>query len=87
MSARSPPRSPGGPRTSTPSCWPPSGTGPLAGAGAGVGREDDVLRWLVLLDLFDEIGVELLDWFVLGPGSEVQSLRAHTGLPSLWRGT
>ncbi len=57
------------------------------GAGAGEGREDDVLRWLVLLDLFDEIGVELLEWFVVGPGSEVQSLRAHTGLPSLWRGT
>ena len=60
---------------------------PAAGAGPGVGLDDDVVRWLVLLDLFDEIGVELLDWFVLGPGSEVLSLRAHTGLPPLWRAT
>ena len=29
-------------------------------------RDDDVARWLVLLDLFDEVGVELLDWFVVG---------------------
>jgi hypothetical protein len=51
------------------------------------GPEDDVARWRALLELFDEVGVELLDWFVIRPGVRVLSLRAFTGMPSQWRGT
>ena len=40
---------------------------------------DDVDRWLELLDVFGGVGVDLLDWFVLGHG-EAASLRALTGL-------
>jgi hypothetical protein len=50
------------------------------------GRErarDDVDRLLELLELFDGVGVELLDWFVLAGGAAA-SLRALTGLPSSW---
>ncbi len=61
--------------------------GPAADAGAGLEPQEDVGRWLVLLDLFDELGVELLDWFVLGSAPEVRSLRAHTGMLSPWRGS
>ena len=42
---------------------------------------DDVDRWLELLDVFDGVGVELLDWFVLGH-EDAASLRALTGLPA-----
>ena len=31
----------------------------------------DVARWRTLLELFDEVAVELLDWFVVGPGPRV----------------
>jgi hypothetical protein len=45
----------------------------------------DVDRWLDLLEVFDEVGVELLDWFVVvGDGAE--SLRTLTGMPQLWPG-
>ena len=45
----------------------------------------DVDRWLELLDLFDEVGVDLLDWFVVD-GRRADSLREIAGMPSLWRG-
>jgi hypothetical protein len=40
-------------------------------------------RLLELLELFDGVGVELVDWFVLAGGTAA-SLRALTGLPSSW---
>jgi hypothetical protein len=54
-------------------------------AGAHIG--DDAARWWALLELFDEVGVELLDWFIVGPGARVTSLRTRTRMPSQWRGT
>ncbi len=47
-------------------------------------RRDDLDRWLELLDLFDDIGVELLDWYVVA-GGQSMSLRSATGMPTLWR--
>jgi hypothetical protein len=42
-------------------------------------------RGLELLELFEEGGLELLDWFVIGPDGP-SSLREQSGLPLLWRG-
>jgi hypothetical protein len=53
---------------------------------AGARPENDVARWRALLELFDDVGVELLDWFVLAPGAPVVSLRTFTGMSSQWRG-
>ena len=61
--------------------------GPAGCTPASAGLGDDVARWRALLELFDEVGVELLDWFVVGPGARVTSLRTRTRMPSLWRGT
>jgi len=49
------------------------------------GHRGDVDRWLELLDLFDDVGVELLDWFVV-VGERAESLRTLTGMPPLWPG-
>jgi hypothetical protein len=54
---------------------------------AGARPEDDVARWRALVELFDEVGIELLDWFVLAAGAPVVSLRTFTGMPSQWHGT
>jgi hypothetical protein len=43
----------------------------------------DLDRWLELLDAFDEVGVELIDWFTIG--DDVTSLRRAVGMPLLWR--
>jgi hypothetical protein len=61
--------------------------GPTGRTAAGARIRDDVARWRALLGLFDEVGVDLLDWFVVGPGARVTSLRTRTRLPSQWRGT
>ena len=44
----------------------------------------DLDRGLELLELFEAAGLELLDWFVIGPDG-ASSLRERTGLPLLWR--
>ena len=59
---------------------PASRPGLLAGEGRG-----DLDRWLELLDLFDAVAVELLDWVVVA-GGRAASVRTRTGMPSLWRG-
>ena len=51
----------------------------------GSSERSDLDRGLELLELFEEAGVELLDWFVIGPEGS-SSLREQTGLPLLWRG-
>ena len=51
----------------------------------GVSERSDLDRGLELLELFEDAGVELLDWFVIGPEGS-SSLREQTGLPLLWRG-
>ena len=48
-------------------------------------RRGDLDRWLELLEAFDEAAVELLDWFVVVE-DHAESLRAVTGMPSLWPG-
>jgi hypothetical protein len=48
-------------------------------------ERSDLDRGLELLELFEEAGLELLDWFVIGHGG-ARSLREQTGLPPLWRG-
>jgi hypothetical protein len=60
---------------------------PAGRSTAGARIRDDVARWRALLGLFDEVGVELLDWFVVRPGARVTSLRTRTRMPSQWRGT
>ena len=45
----------------------------------------DLDRGLELIELFEAAGLELLDWFVIGPDG-ASSLREGTGLPLLWRG-
>jgi hypothetical protein len=45
----------------------------------------DADRWLELLDLFDDVGVALYDWFVV-TGDRAESLRTATGMPQLWPG-
>jgi hypothetical protein len=54
-----------------------------AGASLDERERDDVDRWLELLELFDEVGVEVLDWYVLLDG-RAESLRGLAGMPSLW---
>jgi hypothetical protein len=61
--------------------------GPAGRTPVGARLGDDVARWRALLELFDDVGVELLDWFVVGPGARVTSLRTRTRMPSPWRGT
>ena len=46
-------------------------------------QPDDVDRWFELLDLFDDAGVDLLDWYVVGPDS-ITSLRDATGCRPVW---
>jgi hypothetical protein len=48
-------------------------------------ERSDLDRGLELLELFEEGGLELLDWFVIGPDGP-SSLREQSGLPLLWRG-
>jgi hypothetical protein len=53
---------------------------------AAAPERSDLDRGLELLDLFEEAGLELLDWFVVGPDGP-SSLREQVGLPLLWRGS
>jgi hypothetical protein len=50
-----------------------------------VSDRSDLDRGLELLELFEEAGLELLDWFVIDHDGE-SSLRERNGLPPLWRG-
>jgi hypothetical protein len=45
--------------------------------------EGDVDRWLAASDLLDELGLELLEWFVIG--AQVACPRDMLGEPPRWR--
>jgi len=44
---------------------------------------DDIDRWFELVHDFEQLGVELLEWFVVGPAFAV-GMRAITGCVSAW---
>ena len=44
---------------------------------------EDIDRWFELVNDFEQIGVDLLEWFILGPGFAV-GMRAMTGCRSAW---
>ena len=47
---------------------------------------DDIDRWFELVSDFEQIGVDLLEWFVVGPGFAV-GMRAMTGCWPAWDST
>jgi len=51
--------------------------------GAAFDDPDDVDRWLEMSDAADEAGLELLEWFVIGPGG-VSCPRDLIGEPPRW---
>ena len=43
----------------------------------------DIDRWFELVNDFEQIGIDLLEWFVIGPGFAV-GMRAMTGCRPAW---
>lgn len=50
----------------------------------GTVTDDDIDRWFEMCDLADQVGIELVEWFVVG--RSVSCPRDLVGAPPRWRG-